>query len=240
MINTLAQRRDCVSDNKKAALAFNAIDYDKSVVNDQEQALTLLMCDIVDSTRMSVELSAQEMRSLLIAYYTTCAQQIDHNHGRMIQCVGDGVLAVFDKESATDVNALNAAITATELTQQIPESLQSHSYIHRKVSVRVCVASGLGIPIYSVPMGQELIFGQLPFIASRLQQAAKPNTVIFNALAAKLIGSRLNLVKLGSLHLRGFAQRVRAWTLDTNHQPDCSTAVFTDRVYRQHCAHGIA
>ena len=46
-----------------------------------EKFMTLLMCDIVDSTKLSTNLSASDMRSLLIDYYSICAEDLNDFRG---------------------------------------------------------------------------------------------------------------------------------------------------------------
>lgn len=183
----------------------------QAVANSEEKILTLLMCDIVDSTKLSTNLSANDMRSLLIDYYSICAEDLNNFGGRLIECIGDGVLGVFDRDDPKQ-NALNAANAAIELRQKVTE-LDVPLDSPKSLAVRISVVSGAGVLALNELLGQEAVFGQLPFIAHRLQQTAGTDGIVFNENAACMIGPQKDLVRTRKLKLRGFAQKASAWKL---------------------------
>lgn len=154
--------------------------------NSGEKLLTLLMCDIVDSTKLSTNLSANDMRSLLVDYYSICAEDLNNFGGRLIECIGDGVLGIFDHEDPRQ-NAMNAANAAIVLRCKVAE-LHLPQDSPKSLAVRIAVVSGPGVLALNGLMGYEAVFGQLPFIAHRLQQMAGRDGIVFNEFAAHMIG----------------------------------------------------
>jgi class 3 adenylate cyclase len=57
---------------------------------------TVLMTDIVDSTRTVARLGDERWRKLLAEHYADCRVQVDHAGGRLVNTTGDGILAIFD------------------------------------------------------------------------------------------------------------------------------------------------
>ena len=67
---------------------------------------TVLMTDIVDSTRTVARLGDERWRRLLAEHYADCRAQVDHAGGRLVNTTGDGILAIFDAPG----RAIRAAI----------------------------------------------------------------------------------------------------------------------------------
>ena len=61
----------------------------------ERRQLTVLFCDIVGSTALSVRLDPEEMREVLRAYRDTVADAVAHFAGHVAKYMGDGVLAYF-------------------------------------------------------------------------------------------------------------------------------------------------
>ena len=57
--------------------------------------LTVLVCDIVGSTRLSFDLTPYQLRGLMLDYYACCTEVVEANHGTVLRYIGDGVMAVF-------------------------------------------------------------------------------------------------------------------------------------------------
>jgi class 3 adenylate cyclase len=57
---------------------------------------TVLMTDIVDSTRTVARLGDERWRWLLGEHYADCRARVDHAGGRLVNTTGDGILAIFD------------------------------------------------------------------------------------------------------------------------------------------------
>ena len=151
------------------------------------------------------------MCSLLIDYYSTCAEQLRDFGGRLIECIGDGVLGIFDGDDPRQ-NSLNAANAAIELRHKVTK-LYVPLDQPKSLAVRISVVSGAGVLALNNLLGQEAVFGQLPFVAHRLQQTAGTDGIVFNDIAAHMIGSEQGLVRTHKLTPRGFAQEASAWKL---------------------------
>src|SRR5262249_7931840 len=61
----------------------------------ERRQLTLLFCDLVDSTALANQLDPEDWREVVRAYQATCAEVISHFDGHIAQLLGDGLLAYF-------------------------------------------------------------------------------------------------------------------------------------------------
>src|SRR5262249_39692605 len=61
----------------------------------ERRQLTVLFCDLVDSTVLATQLDPEELREVVRAYQATCAKVIEHFDGHIAQYLGDGLLVYF-------------------------------------------------------------------------------------------------------------------------------------------------
>jgi class 3 adenylate cyclase len=58
----------------------------------ERRQLTVLFCDLVDSTALASQLDPEEWREVVRAYQETCAKVIARFEGHIAQYLGDGLL----------------------------------------------------------------------------------------------------------------------------------------------------
>jgi class 3 adenylate cyclase len=74
----------------------------------ERRQLTVMFCDIVDSTPLSIGLDPEELREILTAYQTNVAAAVTGERGYIARFVGDGVLAYFGWPNADEAHAESA------------------------------------------------------------------------------------------------------------------------------------
>ena len=61
----------------------------------ERRQLTVLFCDLVDSTVLASQLDPEEWREVVRAYQDTCAKVVALFDGHIAQYLGDGLLVYF-------------------------------------------------------------------------------------------------------------------------------------------------
>ena len=61
----------------------------------ERRQLTVLFCDLADSTRLARELDPEDLREVIRAYQATCVAVIQRFAGYVAQYLGDGLLVYF-------------------------------------------------------------------------------------------------------------------------------------------------
>src|SRR5919201_1040403 len=61
----------------------------------ERRQLTVLFCDLVDSTALARQLDPEELREVVRAYQEVCAKVITRFEGHIAQYLGDGLLVYF-------------------------------------------------------------------------------------------------------------------------------------------------
>src|SRR5262245_55512555 len=74
----------------------------------ERRQLTVLFCDLVDSTVLAGQLDPEEWREVVRAYQNTCAEVIQRFDGYIAQYLGDGLLVYFGYPRAHEDDAQRA------------------------------------------------------------------------------------------------------------------------------------
>jgi class 3 adenylate cyclase len=74
----------------------------------ERRQLTVLFCDLVDSTVLASQLDPEDLREVVRAYQETCAKVIARFEGHIAQYLGDGLLVYFGYPQAHEDDAQRA------------------------------------------------------------------------------------------------------------------------------------
>src|SRR6516165_10432845 len=77
----------------------------------ERRQLTVLFCDLVDSTRLSSQLDPEDYRDVVRAYQWVCTEVIQRYDGHVAQLLGDGLLVYFGYPHAHEDDAHRAVRT---------------------------------------------------------------------------------------------------------------------------------
>src|SRR6266436_2215428 len=77
----------------------------------ERRQLTLLFCDLVDSTKLSGQLDPEDWRDVVRAYQRVCTEIIQRYDGYIAQYLGDGLLIYFGYPQAHEDDAQRAVRT---------------------------------------------------------------------------------------------------------------------------------
>jgi DNA-binding SARP family transcriptional activator len=79
------------------------------------RTVTVLFCDLVDSTRLAKELDPEVYRDLISRYFDVVRAPIERHGGTVEKFIGDAVMAVFGVPQLHEDDALRAVRAATDL-----------------------------------------------------------------------------------------------------------------------------
>ena len=175
----------------------------------ERRQLTVLFCDLVDSTILASQLDPEELREVVRAYQDTCAKVIARFEGHIAQYLGDGLLVYFGYPLAHEDDAqraVRAGLGMIEALGQLNTRLAQERGV--QLAVRLGIHTGL-VVVGEVGGGtrqEQLALGETPNLAARLQGIAAPNTVVISAATLQLLGGFFACQPLGTPLLKGFAQ----------------------------------
>src|SRR5918992_1372858 len=175
----------------------------------ERRQLTVLFCDLVDSTGLARQLDPEELRQVVQAYQATCAKVIARFEGHIAQYLGDGLLVYFGYPLAHEDDAqraVRAGLGIVEAMGQLHTALGPEREVH--LAVRLGIHTGL-VVVGDVGDGsrqEQLALGETPNVAARLQGLAAPNTLVISAATFQLLGGFFACQPLGTPLLKGLAQ----------------------------------
>jgi class 3 adenylate cyclase/predicted ATPase len=175
----------------------------------ERRQLTVLFCDLVDSTVLASQLDPEELSEVVRAYQETCAKVIARFDGHIAQYLGDGLLVYFGYPLAHEDDAqraVRAGLGMIEALGQLNTRLAQERGV--QLAVRLGIHTGL-VVVGEVGGGtrqEQLALGETPNLAARLQGIAAPNTLVISAATLPLLGGFFACQPLGTPLLKGFAQ----------------------------------
>jgi len=182
----------------------------------ERRQLTVLFCDLVDSTRLANQLDPEELREVVRAYQEACAKVIARYEGHIAQYLGDGLLVYFGYPLAHEDDAqraVRAGLGMVEALGQLNTRLTQEHGVH--LAARLGIHTGL-VVVGEVGGGtrqEQLALGETPNLAARLQGIARPNTMVISAATYQLLGGFFACQSLGTPLLRGFAQPLEVYQI---------------------------
>jgi class 3 adenylate cyclase len=175
----------------------------------ERRQVTVMFCDLVGSTALSVRMDPEDLREVISAYHECVAETVQRFGGFVAKYMGDGVLVYFGYPQAHEDDAERAVRAGLELITAVA-ALKTHA----PLQTRIGIATGLVVVGDLIGTGaaqEQAVVGETPNIAARLQSVAEPNTVVIAESTRKLLGNLFDLRDLGEQDLKGIGGRVRAW-----------------------------
>ena len=177
----------------------------------ERRQLTIMFVDLVGSVDLSRRVDPEELREIMRSYQNAVTGEIARLGGHVAKFLGDGVLAYFGWPQASE----DAAERAVRAGLAVASAVGGMSACAGTLpAARIGIATGLVVVGDLLGEGaakEEVVTGETPNLAARLQQAAEPGAVVIADSTRRLVGDLFELVGLGALQLKGFTNPVPAW-----------------------------
>ncbi len=193
----------------------------------ERRVLTIVFCDLVGSTELSIYLDPEDLSEIIGAYQRCVTQAATAFGGFVADYMGDGTMLYFGYPEASEFAAEGAVYAGLEALQAV-SSLSSLS-IGRKLRARVGIATGVVVVGDISGHGHPRALGALgetPNLAARLQGVAEPDTMVIDYNTHRMVGSLFEDRYLGNLLIKGVSRPVPAWQII---RPNISASRFQAR-----------
>src|SRR6516165_10450551 len=180
----------------------------------ERRQLTVMFCDLVGSTALSVRFDPEELREEIRAYQNTVSAVVARYDGFVAKYMGDGVLAYFGYPWAHEDDAERAVRAGLEIAAAVT-SLETRGT--ERLAVRIGIATGLVVVGDLVGEGsaqEQAVVGETPNLAARLQALAEPGQIVIAGATRRLVGDLFRLTDLGRQTVKGFAEPVEAFAVE--------------------------
>jgi class 3 adenylate cyclase/predicted ATPase len=180
----------------------------------ERRQLTVMFCDLVDSTKLSSQLDPEEYRDVVRAYQQVCTKVIQRYDGHIAQLLGDGLLTYFGYPQAHEDDPQRAVRTGLgildamgDLNQRLQRERGLHLGVHIGIHTGLVVVGEMG----DHGRQEQLALGETPNIAARIEGFAQPNTIAISEATYRLVEGYFTCESLGEHTLRGVAQPLKMY-----------------------------
>jgi len=177
----------------------------------ERRQVTVMFCDLVDSTALSARMDPEDLREILASYQVTVVTTIERHAGYVAKYMGDGALIYFGYPQAHEDDAERAVRAGLELVGAVGKlRLRAEA----RLAGRIGIATGLVVVGDLIGAGEAQergIVGETPNLAARLQNIAEPGSLVIAEGTRRLLGDLFELEDLGAHVLKGLPRPARAW-----------------------------
>jgi len=175
----------------------------------ERRQLTVLFCDLVESTHLAAGMDAEDWCELVRGYQEAAGAVVERFEGHVAQYLGDGLLVYFGwpKAHEDDVErAVRAGLGIVDAVGGLRVAAPA-------LAVRVGIHTG---PVVVGEMGrgasrETFAMSDTANVAARLQGIAEPGTVVITVTTQRLVAGLFVVEDRGAQQLKGIARPLQLY-----------------------------
>jgi predicted ATPase/class 3 adenylate cyclase len=170
----------------------------------ERRYLTVMFCDLVDSTGIAARLDAEEWRDLVNAYLDDASAAVMEMGGHVAKKLGDGLMVLFGYPLAHENDAERAARAALSIQRALADLNRKNAGAGKpELVARIGLETG---PAVVDAAGE--IYGDVTNIAARVQALAEPGAVVVTARVQRQVVGLFVAEERGIHKLKGVSEPV--------------------------------
>ena len=178
----------------------------RATLDGERKQVTVLFADIKGSMELFIDRDAEAAQKLFDPVLECMIEAVHRYEGTVNRVMGDGIMALFGAPIAHEDHAVRACYAALRMQETVKryadEVQRSHGVA---VTIRVGLNSG---EIVVCAIGNDLhlnytVVGQTAHLAARLEQMAKPTSVLTTADTFRLAEGYIAMKPLGLVAVKG-------------------------------------
>ncbi|HET8555771.1 MAG TPA: adenylate/guanylate cyclase domain-containing protein [Gaiellaceae bacterium] len=170
------------------------------------KTVSVLFCDLADSTALGERLDPEPLRELLGRWYDEMRVAVERHGGTVEKFVGDAVMAIFGVPRAHEDDALRAIRAAVEMQSAVKRLNGGRDAPELRIRV--------GINTGEVVTGDDvatLATGDAVNTAKRLEEAAGAGEILIGAVTERLVRHAALLEAVEPVEAKGKSSPLPAW-----------------------------
>ena len=188
----------------------------RSALEGERKQITVLFADLKGSMELLADRDPEEARQLLDPVLERMIEAVHRYEGTVNQVMGDGIMALFGAPIAHEDHAVRACYAALRMQETVTrygdEMQRSHGV---PVQIRVGLNSG-EVVVRGIDSSLHMDYtavGQTTHLAARLEQMARPGSVLITRETLRLVEGFIQVKALGPVAVRGLADPVEVLEL---------------------------
>jgi class 3 adenylate cyclase/tetratricopeptide (TPR) repeat protein len=182
----------------------------------ERKQVTVLFADTKGSMELLADRDPEDARRLLDAVLQRMIDAVHRYEGTVNQVLGDGIMALFGAPIAHENHAVRACYAALRMQEDVG---RYGDEMQRALGVPVQIRVGLNsgeVVVGSIGSDLRMEYsavGQTTHLAARMEQMAKPASVLLSAETLRLAEGYVQVRALGPVPVRGMADPVEVFEL---------------------------
>ncbi len=187
----------------------------RSALEGERKQVTVLFCDMANSTDLAQRLGAEAMHDLLDVFFELALAEVHRLEGTINQFLGDGFMALFGAPVAHEDHVRRALLSALGIRQKFRDAAAAETVALSHVRVRMGVNTGT---VVVGKIGDNLrmdytAVGDTTNLAARLQQLAQPGLICVSESVHAAGHPYFDFRSLGKHSLKGINEPVAVYDL---------------------------
>ena len=180
----------------------------RSALEGERRQVTVLFADLAGFSALAEARDPEEVHAIVDRCFGLIATEVHRFEGTVNQYTGDGVMALFGAPIAHEDAPRRAAHAALAIQRVVGDlSRELAPQLERSLEMRIGLNTG---PVVVGRIGDDLrmdytAVGDTTNVAARLQQNARPGSVLVGASTHRLIAGYFETLDLGELPVKGHA-----------------------------------
>ena len=170
------------------------------------KTVSVLFCDLADSTALGERLDPEPLRELLGRWYEEMRAAVERHGGTVEKFVGDAVMAIFGVPRAHEDDALRAIRAAAEMQSAVKRLNGGRDAPELRIRIGINtgeVVTGAGVAT--------LATGDAVNTAKRLEEAAGAGEILIGAVTERLVRHAALLEAVEPVEAKGKSSPLAAW-----------------------------
>src|SRR5579885_773624 len=186
----------------------------RTAIEGERKQVTVLFADVKGSMELLADRDPEEARSILDPVLERMMEAVHHYEGTVNQVMGDGIMALFGAPMAHEDHAVRACYAALRMQEAIRQHASAVQRTHgAPVMIRVGLNSG---EIIISAIGNDLqmdysVVGPTVHLASRMEQMAKPGSILATADTLRFAEGYIAAKPLGPAAVKGLSDDVQIY-----------------------------
>jgi class 3 adenylate cyclase/tetratricopeptide (TPR) repeat protein len=188
----------------------------KAALEGERKQVTVLFADLKGSMELLADRDPEEARTILDPVLERMIEAVHRYEGTVNQVMGDGIMALFGAPLAHEDHAVRACYAALRMQERVTrygdELQRSHGV---PVQIRVGLNAG-EVVVRAIDSSLHMDYtavGRTTHLAARLEQMAKPGSVLITAETLRLADGSVQVRPLGPIPVKGVAHPVGVFEL---------------------------
>ena len=162
---------------------------------ESRRVVTVLFCDVVDSTRLAMRLDPEAYRQVMSVYFNAVNTAIEAHGGTVEKFIGDAVMALFGIPELHEDDALRAVRAAVD-TQSAIARLNEETSRDWDVELAVRIAVNTGEVMASAAAGGAMATGAVINIAAHMEKRAGANEIVLGEETHRLVHDAVRAARI--------------------------------------------